>query len=139
MSVVSGGRQFVAVGCTSGIYVSPRGREGKDMAHLASHSIKVNVTTSEYKKVLDITSPTALAAIQTYKNKIFNKFVVLHDSTLVSFSLDLIARVSQGQAEAKLLNASLEKIAGPTNSVVFFRHTHVGSRVLRECNSSVVS
>ncbi len=88
------------------------------------------ILLAEFTKVLNHISPLALAAVQTYKDKIFNKFIIHHESSLISYSLDLIVRVSQGQADVKLLNASMEKIAGQLNSVVFFKHTHVGSRVL---------
>ncbi|KAF9025814.1 hypothetical protein BDZ89DRAFT_1068060 [Hymenopellis radicata] len=111
VSFVSGGRPYVAVGCTAGIFVSPRGRE-------------------EFTKVLNHISPLALAAVQTHQDKTFNKFIIHHESSLISYSLDLIVHVSQGQAEIKLLNASMEKIAGQNSSVMFFKHTHVGSRVL---------
>lgn len=125
--VVSGGRSYVAVGCTSGIYVSPRGQEGESLPTFFLPSFNTHL---DFKKVLSLSNPTAMAAVQTYRDKVFNKFVVHHENSLVSYSLDLIARVSLGQVEHKVLNASLEKISGHPNNVIFFRHAHVGPRVL---------
>lgn len=108
---VSGGRNFLAVGCASGIYVSLRGKD-------------------EFRKVLDHSNPTSIAAVQTFEKKIFNRFLVHHDSVLTSYSLDLVARVAVGQAQQKTLEASLEKIAGHDANVLFFRQVHIGTRVL---------
>ncbi|KAK0223358.1 hypothetical protein IW262DRAFT_820050 [Armillaria fumosa] len=108
---VSGGRNFLAVGCTSGIYVSLRGKD-------------------EFRKVLDHPNPTSIAAVQTIEKKTFNRLLVHHDSVLTSYSLDLVARVALGQAQQKTLEASLEKIAGHDTNVLFFRQVLIGSRVL---------
>lgn len=70
-----------------------------------------------------------MAAIESLGNKVFNKFIIHVDSSLVSYSLDLLARVSLGQAQSKTLDASSEKITGQ-DSVLFFRHAQIGQRIL---------
>ncbi len=75
-----------------------------------------------------------MAALQTLGNKTFNKFIVHVNGSLLSYSLELIARVAMGQAEPKALGASMEKIVA--NEVIFFKHLHVGTRVLSKCRIS---
>ncbi|KAL0955022.1 hypothetical protein HGRIS_003941 [Hohenbuehelia grisea] len=112
----SGGRNFIAVSCTSGIYVGPRGEE-------------------KFVKVLNYANPTSIAAIQTLGNKAYNKFLVHYDTNLFSYSLDLLARVALGQAQHNMLDASLERLAGSeshanTGNVLFVRHAVIGQRML---------
>ncbi|KIY71515.1 Dbl domain-containing protein [Cylindrobasidium torrendii FP15055 ss-10] len=107
------GRHYLAVGCTSGIWVSQRGREVVD-----------------FKRVIAFPSPRAIAAIYAHGEKIFNKLIVHDESTLNSYPLDLVAKVAEGKADAKSLSSSCEKIAGQPKNVVFFRYTHVGPRLL---------
>jgi hypothetical protein len=61
----------------------------------------------------------------------FNKFIVQHEASLLSYSLDLLARVAQGQAPPQTLDASMEKLAGQDGSVLFARSGRVGNRTLR--------
>lgn len=63
----------------------------------------------------------------------FNKFVIQYDSSLYAFSLDILARVAQGQAPAQSLEASMEKLAEQDGSVQFTRAGRIGDRTLREC------
>ncbi|EGN99254.1 hypothetical protein SERLA73DRAFT_168758 [Serpula lacrymans var. lacrymans S7.3] len=102
--VASGGRSFLAVGCATGIYVGPRGEGG-------------------YRKVLSLTSPSALIALQEY-----NKLVVHHDTYLVAYSLDLLVRVALKQTPPGSLDASLEKIAGHDGNVLFCKAGRLGTR-----------
>lgn len=84
-----------------------------------------------------------MAALQTLRGKTFNKFIVHVNNSLLSYPLEKVARVAlvglgqnldskQEEAEAvraaKALEASVEKVIG--SDVVFFKHLHVGSRVL---------
>jgi hypothetical protein len=62
----------------------------------------------------------------------FNKFVVQHEASLLAYSLDLLARVAQGQAPPQTLDASMEKLAGQDGSVLFARSGRVGNRTLRK-------
>jgi hypothetical protein len=67
-------------------------------------------------------------AIETVARKPFHRFVVEHDSSLVSYSLDILGRVGLGQADPKTLMASLEK--HDTSNVVLSKIVLVGKRVL---------
>ncbi|KAJ3865305.1 hypothetical protein EV359DRAFT_72510 [Lentinula novae-zelandiae] len=102
------GRQFIAVACPTGMYAAIRGREN-------------------FRKVLNV-QPTSMAALQSLGSKTFNKFIVHLNNSLLSYPLDMIAQVALGQVEPKVLAASVEKIV--SNEVVFFKHLHVGQRVL---------
>ncbi|KAJ3913880.1 hypothetical protein F5877DRAFT_83360 [Lentinula edodes] len=102
------GRQFIAVACSTGMYAAIRGREN-------------------FHKVLNV-QPTSMAALQSLGSKTFNKFIVHVNNSLLSYPLDVIAQVALGQVEPKVLAASVEKVV--SNEVVFFKHLHVGQRVL---------
>ncbi|KAG5221788.1 signal transducer [Salix suchowensis] len=52
-----------------------------------------------------------MAAIQSLGEKSFNKFLVHYDTSLVSYSLDLLTRVALLEASKQALDASLERIA----------------------------
>ncbi|KAF5377347.1 hypothetical protein D9757_007993 [Collybiopsis confluens] len=102
------GRECLVVACATGVYVAVRGREN-------------------YRKVLDL-QPTSMAALQTLGSKTFNKFLIHSNGSLLSYSLEVLARVAQGQADPKAFAASMEKVV--SGEVIFFKHLHVGQRVL---------
>ncbi len=66
-----------------------------------------------------------MAALQDY-----NKLIVHVNSLLYSYSLDILARVSQGQSTPQALEASLETIAGQDNPVIFFRAGELLKRMI---------
>ncbi|TDL16579.1 hypothetical protein BD410DRAFT_822834 [Rickenella mellea] len=103
---VSAGKKFLAIGCSTGIYVGIRGH-------------------SDFKKLIKCASPTSMAALQDY-----NKLIVHVNSLLYSYSLDILARVSQGQSTPQALEASLETIAGQDNPVIFFRAGELLKRMI---------
>ncbi|KAJ7707684.1 hypothetical protein B0H17DRAFT_1000886 [Mycena rosella] len=105
----SEGRKFLAVGCFSGIYAG-------------------RLQTEHFNKALTASNPTSIFAIETVANKPFHRFIVQHDSSLVSYSLDILARVGLGQTDPKTLPASLEK--HDTSNVQFSRVVRIGRRVL---------
>ncbi|KAJ3767629.1 hypothetical protein FB446DRAFT_707669, partial [Lentinula raphanica] len=104
----SEGRRFIAVGCSTGIYVAIRGRE-------------------TFRKVLNAL-PNSIAALQTLGSKTFNKFIILVNNSLLSYPLDLIAQVALGRADPKALASSVEKVV--SGDIMFFKHLHVGQRAL---------
>lgn len=71
-----------------------------------------------------------MAAIQSIGSKKFAKLVIHSETSLVSYSLDALARVVLGEAQPSTLAATLEKIPGQDGYVVFFKHVHVGDRAL---------
>ncbi|RDB26309.1 Rho1 guanine nucleotide exchange factor 1 [Hypsizygus marmoreus] len=130
VSFSSTGRKFLAVGCSSGIYISPRGTDGPRLVLTKEHRAYLPSLNLEFRKVLNYSNPTALAAIQTLGQKIFNRFIVHSETSLLSFSLDAVAQVALGKMQPNALSSSLERVAGTDTPVVFFRHVHIGERVL---------
>ncbi|OCB84705.1 hypothetical protein A7U60_g8226 [Sanghuangporus baumii] len=87
----SGGSNFLIVGCEGGIYVSMRGEKS-------------------FRRVLTFQNATYITALQEHK-----KILLLTDNTLLAYSMDIMARVSQGSAPPKSLDASMEKVSGTDN------------------------
>ncbi|KAF9471223.1 hypothetical protein BDN70DRAFT_820276 [Pholiota conissans] len=112
----SPGRRYLAVGCGPGVYVGPANSE-------------------KFKRVLTHKNPIAMAAYTTWENKVFNRLVVQVDSSLLSYSLDILTRVSLGQSDPHSLDASLDRIGGSDLSVTLFRHVNVAGRALLICAS----
>uniref|UniRef100_A0A8H7Y279 Rho1 guanine nucleotide exchange factor 1 n=1 Tax=Psilocybe cubensis TaxID=181762 RepID=A0A8H7Y279_PSICU len=107
----NGSRRFLAVGCGPGVYVAP-------------------VKTEKYRLAVSVRTPNTLAAFITWGDKIFNRLVVQVDSSLTSYSLDILARFADGQTDSTAVDASKERIAGNDSHIVFFRHVHLGGRAL---------
>ncbi|KAF8575974.1 hypothetical protein K439DRAFT_1419330 [Ramaria rubella] len=108
VTFVYGGKNFIAVGTPTGVYIGIRGQ-------------------SKYSKILSLASVTYMSAMQG-----FNKLLVLHNGQLLAYSLDLVARVGQGQAPTTSIDASLERLAKPdrNGSIAFFRVGIVSERTL---------
>ncbi|KAI9512115.1 hypothetical protein F5148DRAFT_1146414 [Russula earlei] len=83
------GEGYIAVGCTSGIYVSKR------------------TTDYAFRRVLEFNGPQSIVAIP-----VFNKFIVHCESALFSYPLDMVVRVSQGDCASNTLDDSVEWLAG---------------------------
>ncbi|KAJ8585731.1 hypothetical protein M405DRAFT_772540, partial [Rhizopogon salebrosus TDB-379] len=66
----------------------------------------------------------------------FNRFIVHHESYLVAYSSDLLARVALYQAPTGSLGASMGKIAGGDGTVLF---CCAGSIKMRTINSTLKS
>lgn len=79
-----------------------------------------------FRRVLTFSNPPTLIALQD-----FNKLVVQHEASLLAYSLDILARVAQGQTQPQTLDASMEKLAGQDGNVLFARSGRVGNRTLR--------
>ncbi|TFK75234.1 hypothetical protein BDN72DRAFT_758174 [Pluteus cervinus] len=107
----SGGRDYIAASGHGGVFVSSRGEE-------------------KYQKVLSFISPISLAALQSYENRTFNRFLVHHETSLTCYSLDMVVRVALGHASHDLLQSAGEKVAGDGGNVVFFKPVSVADRVL---------
>lgn len=102
----AGGKRLMAVGCATGIYVGSRG-------------------DTNFRKILSYGNPSSIIVLQD-----FNKFIVHHESYLLSYSLDLLARVAMYQAPASSLDASLEKIAGGDGTVLFCSAGRIKQRMI---------
>ncbi|KAL7279187.1 hypothetical protein ACG7TL_007027 [Trametes sanguinea] len=99
----SGSHKFIAVACTSGVYIAIRGEPS-------------------FRKVLTVPNPTCMVSLPPA-----GKFFVLHEGGLFSYSLDLICRAALGFATAQSLDASKERIS---TDVVLFRVGRIGSRFM---------
>ncbi|KAF9557432.1 hypothetical protein CPC08DRAFT_640312 [Agrocybe pediades] len=102
---VNSGRRLLAVGCGRGIYVAPASSE-------------------KFQLVLHSRFPVALSAYTTLGDKVFNRLVVQADSSLVSYSLDIMARLALGQTSTQTLDASMERICNADTNLVFYKHVH---------------
>ncbi|EPT05556.1 hypothetical protein FOMPIDRAFT_1138735 [Fomitopsis schrenkii] len=102
--MTSGGKNFLVVGCGSGVYVALR-------------------TEFEYTKVLNLANPASMLALPE-----FNKLLVLSDHYLYAYALDLVARTAAGHATTEQLEASRQIVAGQDGGVLFFRAGRIGSR-----------
>lgn len=101
------GEDYIAVGCTSGIY----------LCHAVDYS---------FRKVLEFNEPTSIVAIPE-----FNKLIVHCEMALFSCSLELVIRVSQEDASSKPdLDNSEEKLAQGHGDVLFFKAGRIADRTL---------
>ncbi|KAG2157870.1 uncharacterized protein EDB93DRAFT_730686 [Suillus bovinus] len=102
----AGGKRLMAVGSAAGIYVGSRG-------------------DFNFRKILSYGNPSSIIVLQD-----FNKFIVHHESYLLSYSLDILARVTMYQAPASSLDASMEKIAGEDGTVLFCSAGRIKQRMI---------
>ncbi|KZT00783.1 uncharacterized protein LAESUDRAFT_687612 [Laetiporus sulphureus 93-53] len=102
----SHGKNFIAVGCPSGLYVAVRGQ-------------------AQFRRALSTTNSSSMVALSD-----FNKFLVLSDDGLSAFSLDLLGRVGQGLATIHHLEATMEPIAPQDGGIMFFRAGRIGERTM---------
>ena len=65
------------------------------------------------RRVLNLQSARYIAALPSH-----NKVLIHADNALLSFSMDLLARVSQGNSPPAALEASMEKISGSDNVTI---------------------
>ncbi|KAF7316832.1 hypothetical protein HMN09_00416400 [Mycena chlorophos] len=100
----SDGRRFLAVGCFSGVY-------------------------ADFQKALASSNPAAFYPLGAIGNRPFNRFVVQHDSNLVSYDLWLLGQVALGKLDPKKLHASYEVHDG-NGHVMFSKVMVIGKRVL---------
>ena len=86
---------------------------------------------------LSILAFRQILAFENAKNIIvlqdFNKILIHHDGYLLSYSLEVLARVAQYQSPASALDASLETIAGQDGSVILCEAGTVKGRTVGKC------
>lgn len=81
--------------------------------------------TTAFQKVLELINPTSIVAVPE-----FNKLLVHCDTALFSYPLDLVVRVSMGNASPKALDDAVERLAQKDGSVLLFKAGRVGHRTL---------
>jgi hypothetical protein len=62
----------------------------------------------------------------------FNKVIIHHNNEIVSYSLDMIARLSLGSSSQSSLESTREKVSGNEGNVLFCKPGVVGKRTIRE-------
>jgi hypothetical protein len=82
--------------------------------------------------------PTSLAAMTTIGRKTFNRLVVHVDSTVMTYSLDILARVALDKSQVHSLDASIERVGGNDVNIVLCRHVHFNKRALRSYIFSIL-
>ena len=96
----------------------------------------------DYRKILAFENAKSIIVLQD-----FNKIIIHHDTFLLSYSLEVLARVSQYQSPPSSLDASLETIAGQSGNVLCCQAGQMGDRTIgntrllphRICLKKVVS
>jgi RHO1 GDP-GTP exchange protein 1/2 len=84
---------------------------------LDSHlSWLLTLLPAAFRKVLDFDGPVSMVAIPA-----FNKFIVHCESALFSYPLDLVVRVSQGDATSKDLDSSVEWLSRGDGPISFLK------------------
>jgi hypothetical protein len=85
-----------------------------------------------FQRVLEFINPTSLVALPK-----FNKFLVHCETALFSYPLDLVIRVSQGNAAIEDLVNSVERLAQKDGNVLFFKAGYAGDRTLGKQSSHI--
>ena len=116
--------KFKAVACHSGVYLARHDEPGKCLGNCLSWRRSSRLSPLAFRRILDVANPTCLLAI----NEV-NKFFVLHESGLCSYSLDLIARAALGTASTQSIEASRERLG---TDVAFFRAGRIANRIVGE-------
>ena len=88
-----------------------------------------NIVT-EFRLILNYMHPTSLAAMTTLGRKTFNRLVVHVDSSVMTYSLDILARLALDKSQVQSLDASIERIGGNDVNIVLCRHIHFNKRAL---------
>ncbi|KAF9648739.1 hypothetical protein BDM02DRAFT_3155589 [Thelephora ganbajun] len=100
------GRSFVIIGSATGIYTAQRGK-------------------SDLTKILSITSPTSIYTLPD-----FNKVIIHHNHEIISYSLDMFARLSLGNSSRSSLESTYEKVSGNEGNVLFCKPGVTGKRTM---------
>ena len=74
--------------------------------------------------------PISLAALTTLGPKTFNRLVVHVDSAIMTYSLDILARLALDKSQMYFLEASIERVGGSDVNIVFCKHIHFDKREL---------
>lgn len=86
---------------------------------------------SDLTKILSITSPTSIYVLQD-----FNKVIIHHNNEIISYSLDVIARLSLGASSKLTLESTYEKVSGNEGNVLFCKPGVVGKRTMGELSTA---
>ena len=90
---------------------------------------KRNIVT-EFRLILNYMHPTSLAALTTLGRKSFNRLVIHVDSAVMTYSLDILARLALDKSQVQSLDASIERVGGNDVNIVLCRHVYFNKRAL---------
>ena len=101
----------------------------------APHDLKpmvlVTQTGLDLTKVLDITNPTSIFTLPD-----FNKVIIHHNHEIISYSLDMMVRLSLAKTSRLNLDSTREKVSNHhEGNVLFCKPGVVGNRTM--CKLSV--
>jgi RHO1 GDP-GTP exchange protein 1/2 len=85
---------------------------------------------TDFRRVLNFMNPTSLAALTGLGHKTFNRLVVHADSAVMTYSLDILARLALDRSQLQSLDASVERVGGSDVNIVFCKHIHFDNRAL---------
>ena len=85
-----------------------------------------------FRLILNYMHPTSIVALTTLGRKTFNRLVIHVDSAIMTYSLDILARLALDKSQPQSLDASIERIGGNDLNIVLCRHVHSNKRVLCE-------
>lgn len=85
------------------------------------------LTWPDLTKILNIVNPTSIYTLPE-----FNKVIIHHNHEIVSYSLDMIARLSIGKTSQSNVESTYEKVSGNERNVLFCKPGVVGNRTMRE-------
>ena len=83
--------------------------------------------SSDLTKILNIKSPTSIYTLPD-----FNKVIIHHNNEIISYSLDMIARISLRASSKSNLESTYEKVSGNEGNVLFCKPGVAGKRTMRE-------
>ena len=118
------------MGCESGIFVAPVESNGASIFSLSLVYLWIRNIVTDFRLMLNYMHPTSLAAVTSLGRKSFNRLVVHVDSAVMTYSLDILARLALGKSQQHSLDASIERVGGNDVNIVLCRHIHFNKRAL---------
>jgi hypothetical protein len=126
--------RFLVVGCESGIYVAPVESNGAFFSFFLSsflvYYLCIRNIVTEFRLILNYLNPISLAAMTALGQKTFNRLVIHVDSSIFTYSLDILARLALDKSQGPSLIASMERVGGDDLNIVLCRHIHFNKRAL---------
>jgi len=121
----------VIIGSETGIYTAQRGKSGKLRLFSAPETPKTFRPWSDLTKILNITNPTSIYTLPDFK-----KVIIHHNNEIISYSLDVVARLSLRRSSRSSLESTCEKVSKNEGNVLFCKPGVVGKRTMRELLAS---
>ena len=104
--------------------------EGKPVSDVRRSTFAAHITFSiwpDLTKILNIVNPTSIYTLPE-----FNKVIIHHNHEIISYSLDMFARLSLGQTSQSGVESTYERVSGSERNVLFCKPGVVGNRTMCE-------